>query len=400
MIKDREVCIFLTLRCNQHCKYCHRFLGIGEMDIEHNKKVISKIAEEGIRDLTFTGGEPLLYPGLIELVKFAKEKGMRIKIISNGEILAQNPKMREIYDYLDSITFSIDSINPDMNENLGRGYNHCENIKTVLESLRENELKVNINTVVNKMNLGTLEDLGNFLKEYNINTWRIFKFIPLRETAKVNKDIFEISRVDFRVNRPVFTSFPNIQKIEFREENDMESKYVLIMPNGNVVITENAEDVTIGNILQSSLHELLVGRKAIKLQNKVIEKIRTLVAYNNEQERNNILEKIRELNYVEVVGTSATGIETYNKIVELKPEIVFSNYNLDDMNGSQLIARTKEKLNTEVPVFNFIASELPERELEKLWEIGDNKVTAVINETKKEKGIVSALEDYKKLKDM
>lgn len=400
MIKDREVCIFLTLRCNQHCKYCHRFLGIDEMDLEHNKKVISKIAEEGIRDLTFTGGEPLLYPDLIELVKFAKEKGMKIKIISNGEVLAKDLKMREIYNYLDSLTLSIDTIDNGINENSGRGYNHFDNVKTVLESLRRKRLKANINTVVNKMNLGTLDDLGNFLKEYNINTWRIFKFIPLRETAKVNKDIFEISRVDFRANRPLFTSFPNIQKIEFREENDMESKYVLIMPNGNVVITKNAEDVTIGNILQSSLHELLVGRKAIKPQNKVIEKIRTLVAYNNEQERNKILDKMRGLNYVEVVGTSATGIETYNEIVELKPEIVFSNYDLGDMDGSQLIARTKEKLNTEAPVFNFIASELPERELEKLWEIGDNKVTAVINETKKEKGIVSALEDYKKLKDM
>lgn len=400
MIKDREVCMFLTLRCNQHCKYCHRFLGIDEMDLEHNKKVISKIAKEGIRNLTFTGGEPLLYSDIVELVKFAKEKEMKIKIISNGKILAQNPEFRKIYDYLDSITFSIDTIDRKVNENLGRGYDHFDNIRNVLHSLKEKKIKVNINTVVSKINLGALDDLGNFLKEYNINAWRVFKFIPLRETAKLNKNLFEISRIDFRANRPVFTSFPNIQKIEFREDEDYENKYVLIMPNGNIVITENKEDVTMGNILQNSLSELLEKRTSIQSFDKAIEKIRTLITYNNEQERNYIIEKIKELNYVEVVGVSENGRDTYNKIIDLKPEIVFSTYNLDDMDAIQLVEKTKEKLNVEAPVFNFIASELPERELEKLWEIGDNKVTAIINETKKENGIISALEDYKKLKDM
>ena len=48
MIKDREVCLFLTLRCNQKCKYCHRFLGIEDLDLEHNKEVINKIAQDGI----------------------------------------------------------------------------------------------------------------------------------------------------------------------------------------------------------------------------------------------------------------------------------------------------------------------------------------------------------------
>ena len=56
-------------------------------------------------------------------------------------------------------------------------------------------------------------------------------------------------------------------------------------------------------------------------------KIRTVVAHNNEEIRNIIVNSISILEYVEVVGTATDGIETYNKIVELKPEIVFSEYN-------------------------------------------------------------------------
>ena len=164
--------------------------------------------------------------------------------------------MREIYNYLDSITLSIDSVDNDINEKLGRGYNHFIKIKEVLDSLKNHKLKVNINTVVSKVNLNYLEELGDFLKEYNLNTWRIFKFAPLRETAKLNEKEFEISNVEFRTHKPIFASFPNINKIEFRENDDMESKYLLIMPNAEVIITENNEDVVIGNILENNISEL------------------------------------------------------------------------------------------------------------------------------------------------
>lgn len=399
MLKEREVCLFLTLKCNQNCGYCHRFLGINELDFNHNKEVINKVADDGIKNMTFTGGEPLLYPDIIELLKVAKQKGIKSKIITNGEILATNPKMREIYNYLDSITLSIDTIDNELNEKIGRGFNHFKNIKTILDNLKGNDLKVNINTVVSKMNIEYLEDLGNFLKDYNINAWRIFKFIPLRERAKKNKELFEISKVDFKVNRPLFVSFPNIKKIEFREDEDMESKYVLIMPNGNVVITENKEDVTIGNILQNSVSELLNKRLSFKVKNKMEEKIRTLISYNNEYERNTILEKIKPLSYVDIVGVSASGVDTFNKIVDLKPELVFANYNMNGMNGLELIQRSKAKLNNDMPIFNFITDELPENEINLLVNVADNKMNALISEKNKEESIVSTLEEYRKFKE-
>lgn len=229
MIKDKEVCLFITLKCNQRCKFCHRFNGNTTMDFEDIKKVIDKLTEEGVTNITFTGGEPFLHTNIIDIVKYAKEKGVKSKIISNGKILATDPDKKKIYQYLDSLTLSLDTIDNKLNEEIGRGYDHFDNVKAVLESLKRNSLKVNINTVVSKMNLDKLEELGNFLKNYEINAWRSFKFIPLRETAKTNKDIFEISKIDFKVNKPLFTSFSNIKKIEFREDEDFE-RYILIKP--------------------------------------------------------------------------------------------------------------------------------------------------------------------------
>ena len=102
-------------------------------------------------------------------------------------ILGKDEKMREIFNYLDSITFSIDSVDSNINENIGRGKNHWENIKRLLGYLQDTELKVNINTVASKQNINGMEELGKTLERYKINGWRIFKFMPLRETAEVNK---------------------------------------------------------------------------------------------------------------------------------------------------------------------------------------------------------------------
>lgn len=398
MIKDKEVCLFITLKCNQRCKFCHRFNGNATMDFDNIKKVIDKLTEDEINNITFTGGEPFLHPNIIDIVKYAKGKGVKSKIISNGKILAKEPAKREIYQYLDSLTLSLDTIDNNLNEEIGRGYDHFENVKTALESLKENPLKVNVNTVVSKMNLEKLEELGNFLKDYDINVWRSFKFIPLRETAKANKHIFEISKMDFKANKPLFTSFSNIRKIEFREDEDFE-KYVLIKPEGNVVMTKNEKDVTLGNIFENSLKEILLRENSIKMQEKPTERIRTFIAYPNIEERNQILAKIQALDYVEIVGVSASGIDTYNKIVDSKPELVFANYDLGEMNGIELIKKSKEKLDKEVPIFNFIANKLSKIEFEQLLDIADDKATAVINERKKEESIINAIEEYKKLKE-
>ena len=114
-----------------------------------------------------------LYPNIINLVKIAKQYGIKNKLITNGSIIAYNEKMRGILDYLDTITLSIDTIDDDINEKMGRGKNHFEEIKTVLDLLKEKNIKIKINTVVNRMNLNHIQGLGEILNNnYKINEWR------------------------------------------------------------------------------------------------------------------------------------------------------------------------------------------------------------------------------------
>lgn len=82
--------VSLTPKCNLSCIYCHRE---GEKDPEASltaaeiAEVFRVAAGFGIRSIKLTGGEPLLRPDLIEIVK-SVPSGVESSITTNGTLLA------------------------------------------------------------------------------------------------------------------------------------------------------------------------------------------------------------------------------------------------------------------------------------------------------------------------
>lgn len=252
----KKVCWNITARCNQNCKYCHRFLNVEDLDYENNEKILKKLIKDGITDITWTGGEALLYPNIVGLMKIAKENGVKNKLITNGVLLAKSSHKEEICDNLDYLVLSIDSVDNKTNSELGRGSNHYNTVKEVLDYVKDKDLKLNINTVVSKKNIDQLDDLGTFLNNYKIDTWKFFKFMPLRETAEQNKNLFEITDSEFETQKGVFRKFDNISNINYKQEKELEES-ILIVANGDIIKTENGTDIKKGNALYQNLMDFM-----------------------------------------------------------------------------------------------------------------------------------------------
>ena len=255
---EKEICWNITARCNQNCKYCHRFLNIKDLSYEENLNILENLETSGITSITWTGGEALLLNRIDDLLKISHDKGIKNKIITNGKLLTKE-RIDKIYKYLDSITLSIDSVNDEVNENLGRGRNHFSEVKEILDYIQEKkyDVKIRINSVVCKTNIYAFTDLVDFLNNYNIYSWRIFKFMSLREKAKINKESFDISLNDYNNVVDYIKANSNVKNIDTRIDEDMEKKYVLILANGDIVITNNGTDEKVGNALIDYMGEYI-----------------------------------------------------------------------------------------------------------------------------------------------
>jgi MoaA/NifB/PqqE/SkfB family radical SAM enzyme len=97
--------------CNLHCSFCHiPEYKVQELDTEGMKRVIDRLDKLGIAYLSISGGgEPLLRKDFAELLNYAAEIGMFVKITSNGTM----PKSK--YDELlasrvSEIAISLDGV--------------------------------------------------------------------------------------------------------------------------------------------------------------------------------------------------------------------------------------------------------------------------------------------------
>lgn len=249
-MEKRSVCWNISSRCNENCKFCYRILTEKENDIAKNKKILDLLSELSISKISWTGGEALLYPNLIELLKISKSYGIINNLLTNGRLLSKK-KITELEPYLDYITLSYDSNNEDTYKIMGRGEQHGKNVIQSLDFIKESNIniKIKINTLVSKINKDEIIDIGRTLEKYNIERWRLFKFIPLRNVAISNSTNFEISDEEFRqVVLDVKNLYGQHIQISERNEDKIQSNYLLINSVGDFIITENMKDTKLYNI--------------------------------------------------------------------------------------------------------------------------------------------------------
>ena len=246
-----ELCWNITARCNENCKYCHRFLSPKDLTREENFKILNNIINSEVKNVTFTGGEALLMPYLSELILFCSDNNIKSKLITNGRLFTEKcfNRIRKSLNYLN---ISLDSISKETNLLLGRGGEHFENIKKCLSLVANSQINLSINSVATKLNKNDLFELAKFLSNKNISEWRIFKFMPLREKAKVNEKEFEISQDEYE---KLINDLLNISNLNIvtRQVEDFEKQYLLILANGDIVVTKDGQDIVLGNALTDDL---------------------------------------------------------------------------------------------------------------------------------------------------
>lgn len=136
----------ITSKCMLNCKFCSQAENnsCSDMDIEFAKKTLKKLKLIGVCNIYYTGGEPLLYKNLEELLEYGNKLGFNQILITNGVLLEQK-NIRKALKYINSLGISIHG-----NEKIHNSLSQKDCYKQIINGLKYikaeyNDIPININ---------------------------------------------------------------------------------------------------------------------------------------------------------------------------------------------------------------------------------------------------------------
>jgi molybdenum cofactor biosynthesis enzyme MoaA len=87
----------VTFKCNQRCRFC--FVDRGAPPVPHGRLVdeVNRARQNDVRSLSLSGGEPLLYPRLDELIEQATGQGLPVCLQTNATGCARRERAQRLH---------------------------------------------------------------------------------------------------------------------------------------------------------------------------------------------------------------------------------------------------------------------------------------------------------------
>ena len=139
--------------CNHNCIWCsdpfHSPITVEE---DFVKKLLQEFKDIGVKSVLFKGGgESLLHPKITNILKFCKEVGLKVAIISNFSA-ANKQIIDTIIETCEGVRISLDAVNKEDHDRIHRpktdkfGFNRIiENISYLIKNRKDKDILVGIN---------------------------------------------------------------------------------------------------------------------------------------------------------------------------------------------------------------------------------------------------------------
>ncbi|HLB69733.1 MAG: 12,18-didecarboxysiroheme deacetylase [Candidatus Methanoperedens sp.] len=191
--KDKKPVVVWNMgrRCNLHCVHCYaRSKDIeykNELTTQQGKELIDDLAQFGSPVILFSGGEPLMRPDLPELAQYARSKGMRAVISTNGTLIDKEmaKTLREIG--LSYVGVSLDGMR-DTNDEF-RGVNGAFDL--ALQGMRnciEEGIKVGLRFTMNRRNVKDIPAIFDLLEKEKIPRVCFYHLVYTGRGSKLVKE--------------------------------------------------------------------------------------------------------------------------------------------------------------------------------------------------------------------
>lgn len=248
--KPKRVIVEITDRCNFNCKHCFANKNDFELKCSSWKKIFDNICKEKIQSITITGGEPLLYKDLFELLKIIKVRKTKLCLDSNASLINEN-NIKLIEKYFKKVRISHYGINRSWHANTQTNGSNEQKFLSSLKLLCDSKVKVQVKIPLFSNNVKNLFKILDSLKPYNIDEIVLIPIIPVGKATKLT------NLIGFKEAKRLIKEY-NDKERNIKVFRWAKGKHFLVRSNGNVVLSPpiKKEETILGNALDRTISEL------------------------------------------------------------------------------------------------------------------------------------------------
>ena len=256
----KKIYIEITNICNLKCKFCPETKRTKQiMDIEKFEEIIKKTHQHAKLVCLHVKGEPLLHNKLEEILKILEKYNLQANITTNGTLIKEKLEIIKNSKAIRQINFSLHSITQNEcinNQQYLRDiFESVEKLENIIISYRLWNLQ---NMTENAVNSNIIKELEDYYKIKNLK-----EMLMKNEFLKLNENIF--------INQDIEFIWPDVNNNDIIEKGRCLAlkEQVAILVDGTVVpcCLDNNGDISLGNIFEETLEEILDNPKSIAIKN-------------------------------------------------------------------------------------------------------------------------------------
>lgn len=205
-----EVMIEIEPKCNFNCRFCFNKISFAEKgrDIREfstalAKRIINGIAQSGIKIIRFTGGEPLLRKDIFELMKYAKNKDLEVRLNTNGSLITQDIAQK-LKSVVDNVLIPIESYSNKIEEQLTGFRDSLKKKILAIKLLKKNKIPiVRVGTVASRDNIKNFDKMAKLILALPIDEWEVYRPISFKRGARTisRSDANSLINKLFKINQ-------------------------------------------------------------------------------------------------------------------------------------------------------------------------------------------------------
>jgi len=273
----RDLTLEVNQKCFQKCIFCSSDSSLKsnvELDFKTIKNILDDFKYLKGTTVELSGGEPLSYDYIYDVIKYAKNIGLNVHLFTSGFVNDVEINFNEL-NMVDKIFVNLQAPNKSIHDYLTNTKGSFEKAIKFIHKCKSHDMWVGTHMIPLTFNINELEEYIELAKRLKLDNVSLLRFVPqgrgsaANNSLKLNKDeilylfklIEKFKKIDFlefKIGCPLDFQFIFNRKLEATPCLSGIARCV-IRPNGNVLpcpAYKDSKDFFAGNIHKKSLRTI------------------------------------------------------------------------------------------------------------------------------------------------